>query len=37
LKKVSEELRDMKKDAENMEFWMGKTDKASLRKAAIFI
>jgi hypothetical protein len=37
LKKVSTELREMKKDAENMEFWMGKTDKASLRKAAIFI
>jgi len=37
LKKVSEELRDMKKDAENQEFWMGKTDKECLKKAMIFI
>ena len=33
LNKVSEDLHDMKKEAENIEFWMGLTDKPNLKKA----
>ena len=37
LKKVTEELRIMKKDADGSEFWMGKTEKENLKKAKVFI
>mmetsp|Transcript_11845 Transcript_11845/g.18244 ORF Transcript_11845/g.18244 Transcript_11845/m.18244 type:complete len:106 (-) Transcript_11845:4726-5043(-) len=33
LKKVSAQLREMKKDAENSEFWMGHESKEYLKKA----
>jgi hypothetical protein len=39
LKKVSHDLRDLKLDAENSEFWIGtgEEDKGSLKKARNFI
>jgi hypothetical protein len=37
LKKVSAELREMKNDAENSEFWIGITEKDKLKKSRIFI
>jgi len=37
LKKVSGDLRDMKKEAENSEFWMGLPEVANLKKARQFI
>ena len=37
LKKVSVELREMKKEAENSEFWMGKPMSDKLKKALLFI
>ena len=37
LKKVSKDLRSMKQDADNSEFWMGQSDKEKLIKARQFI
>ena len=37
LKKVSKDLRIMKQDADNCEFWMGEADKDKLIKARSFI
>jgi hypothetical protein len=37
LVKVSAELREMKKDAESSEFWMGGTDIDHLKSARAFI